>query len=48
MLAPNADLVIACEQSHQLYKSYIKAGFSEEQAFELIKIIVNNTTKKIR
>ena len=31
---------------HDLYESYIKAGFTEEQAWELTRIIIANGTKK--
>lgn len=30
-----------------LYDSYINAGFMVDQAFELVRIIVSNCTKKI-
>lgn len=29
-----------------MYDSYIRAGFSEEQAWELTKIMVDNSTKR--
>lgn len=31
---------------HEMYESYVKAGFTEEQAWELTKIIINNSTMK--
>lgn len=31
---------------HRMYMSYIKAGFTEEQAWELTTIFFTNTTKK--
>lgn len=31
---------------YEMYESYVKAGFTEEQAWELTKIIVNNFTMK--
>jgi len=36
----------AAQELHNLYDSYIRAGFSEEQAWELTKIIVSNGTKR--
>lgn len=36
----------AAEESWVLIQSWIKSGFSEEQAFELLKIIIGNATKK--
>jgi hypothetical protein len=30
----------------EMYESYVKAGFTEEQAWELTKIIINNSTMK--
>ena len=36
----------AAQELHNIYQSYISAGFSEEQAWELVKIITNNTTKR--
>lgn len=29
-----------------LYDSYVRAGFTEEQAWELVTIIMQNTTRK--
>ncbi len=29
-----------------MYDSYVRAGFTEEQAWELVKIIMSNTTKR--
>lgn len=31
---------------HNMYNSYVKAGFTEEQSWELVKIIITNSTKK--
>lgn len=31
---------------YKMYDSYIKAGFTEEQAWKLTEILVNNSTKK--
>lgn len=36
----------AAVELHNMYDSYIKAGFTEEQAWELTKIVVTNGTKK--
>lgn len=36
----------AAQELYELYESYNKAGFTEEQAWELTKIIVNNGTAK--
>ena len=30
-----------CKETFNLYKSYIDAGFSEEQAFEIVKLIIS-------
>lgn len=32
------------KEIHNMYTSYSKVGFTEEQAWELIKIIMNNST----
>jgi DNA-binding protein H-NS len=34
------------EDTYNLYQSYIKAGFTEEQAWEIVTIILTNATKK--
>lgn len=31
---------------HNLYESYVKAGFTEEQAWELVTILFTNGTKR--
>ena len=31
---------------HNMYDSYIKAGFTEEQAWKLVEIFFTNSTKK--
>ena len=31
---------------YEMYQSYVTAGFTEEQAWELIKILINNATTK--
>lgn len=31
---------------HNMYDSYIKAGFTEEQAWKLTEIVVTNSNKK--
>lgn len=31
---------------YEMYQSYVTAGFTEEQAWELTKIIINNATTK--
>lgn len=36
----------AAVELHEMYESYVKAGFTEEQAWELTKIIINNSTMK--
>lgn len=36
----------AAVELHNMYDSCIKAGFTEEQAWELTKIVVTNGTKK--
>lgn len=35
---PVVTMAIAAVGLHELYESYVKAGFSEEQAFELVKV----------
>lgn len=34
------------QELHNLYESYIRAGFTEEQAWELTVIAVTNATKR--
>lgn len=36
----NGQLDTAAISTHELYESYIRAGFSEDQSFELTKIAV--------
>lgn len=36
----------AAVELYKMYDSYIKAGFTEEQAWKLTEILVNNSTKK--
>lgn len=36
----------AATELHNMYNSYVKAGFTEEQSWELVKIIIINSTKK--
>ena len=36
----------AAVELHNIYDSYIKAGFTEEQAWKLTEIIFANSTKK--
>lgn len=36
----------AASQLYEMYESHIKAGFTNEQAWELTKIMVNNATMK--
>lgn len=36
----------AASQLYEMYESCIKAGFTNEQAWELTKIMVNNATMK--
>ena len=36
----------AAQELHEMYEAYTEAGFTEEQAWELMKIIVNNGTTK--
>nr|DAU26996.1 MAG TPA: hypothetical protein [Caudoviricetes sp.] len=36
----------AAAELHNMYNSYIKAGFTEEQAWKLTEILVTNSTKK--
>lgn len=31
---------------YEIYRSYVTAGFTEEQAWELTKILINNATTK--
>ena len=31
---------------YEMYQSYVTAGFSQEQAWELTKILINNVTAK--
>lgn len=36
----------AATELYEMYESYTNAGFTAEQAWELTKIIINNTTMK--
>lgn len=36
----------AAVELHNMYDSYIKAGFTEEQAWKLMEIVFTNSTKK--
>lgn len=36
----------AANELYEMYESYVKAGFTAEQAWELTKIIINNSTMK--
>lgn len=36
----------AAQELHRMYTSYINAGFTEEQAWELVRIITTNSTKR--
>lgn len=36
----------AAQELHNMYESYIRAGFTEEQAWELTLIIMSNGTKR--
>lgn len=35
---PEQTMLYAAHGLHELYDSYLRAGFSEEQAFELVKV----------
>ena len=36
----------AAVELYEMYESYVRAGFTDTQAWELTKIIINNTTMK--
>lgn len=36
----------AAQSTFDIYQSYIKAGFSEEQAWTLVQIVMSNATKR--
>lgn len=36
----------AADELYEMYQSYITAGFSDEQVWELTKILINNATTK--
>lgn len=36
----------AGEATWNIYQSYIKAGFTEEQAWDLVQIVMSNATKR--
>ena len=37
---------VYAQELHRMYTSYINAGFTEEQAWELVRIITTNSTKR--
>lgn len=40
------DMEKAGETTWNIYQSYIKAGFTEEQAWTLVQIVMSNATKR--
>lgn len=40
------DMEKAGESTWNIYQSYIKAGFTEEQAWTLVQIVMSNATKR--
>lgn len=36
----------AAQATHDIYQSYITAGFTEEQAWTLVQIVMSNATKR--
>jgi hypothetical protein len=42
---PLGELAVGAIQLHEIYRSYIAAGFTNEQAFELSKTILVTTLK---
>lgn len=40
------DMELAGESTWNLYQSFVKAGFSEEQAWALVQICMSNATKR--
>lgn len=40
------DMVKTSESTWNLYQSYIKAGFTDEQAWQLVQIVLINATKR--
>lgn len=40
------DMELAGESTWNLYQSFVKAGFSEEQAWTLVQICMSNATKR--
>lgn len=40
------DMVKDSEAAWNLYQSYIKVGFTEEQAWQLVQIVLINATKR--
>ena len=43
--SPEDDMQDTADYIHTVYESYVKAGFSGEQAFELAKIVLDNSMK---
>ena len=41
---PITPLVALAAQLHELYEAYVHAGFTEEQAFELVRDIIRRST----
>jgi len=42
---PEDDIQDTADYMHTVYESYVKAGFSGEQAFELTRIVLDNSMK---
>jgi hypothetical protein len=40
-----ATLMVAATGLHELYLSYLKAGFSRSEAFELVKVVLAEQVK---
>ena len=43
--SPEDDIQDTADYMFSVYESYIKAGFNSEQAFELTKIVLDNSMK---
>jgi hypothetical protein len=44
---PFTQLQQACHQFHELFRAYLEAGFSPEQSFALVVVVLQETMRKL-